>query len=76
MVQQADNGGLPGRADFFGVVGSFAVGGTLVLVLGLSRYDLDGGLGLISMTLGSLLFRDLAAVPTGACAVKGMPLHL
>ena len=48
VVQQTDNGGLPGCADFFGVVGSFTVGSALVLVLGLSGYDLDGGLRVVS----------------------------
>jgi hypothetical protein len=49
MVEQTDNSSLPSCADFFGVVGSFAVGGTLVLILRLSGYDLDGGLWLVSM---------------------------
>lgn len=48
MVQQTDNGSLSGGSDFFGVVGSFTVGGALVLVLGQSRDDLDGRLLMIS----------------------------
>jgi hypothetical protein len=77
MVQQTDDGSLPGCSDFFGVVGSFAVGGALVLVLGLSGYDLDGGLLQISTSVGSFLYFSLTAGSTGACAIKEpMPLPL
>jgi len=55
MVQQTDNGSLSGGSDFFGVIGSFAVGGALMLVLGLSRNDLDGGL--LTLTLSFILTR-------------------
>jgi hypothetical protein len=48
VVEQADNGGLSGRPDFLGVVGSLAVGGALVLVLRLSGNDLDGHLCRVS----------------------------
>jgi hypothetical protein len=48
MVQEADDGGLSGSADFLGVVGSFAVGSALVLVLRLTGHNLDGGLDGVS----------------------------
>ena len=44
VVQQADNGGFAGGPDLLGMVGSFAVGSALVLVLGLSGHYLDGHL--------------------------------
>jgi hypothetical protein len=51
VVEQADNGGFSGRADFFGVVCPLAVGGALVLVLRLSGYNLDGHLHAVSHRL-------------------------
>lgn len=47
VVEQADNGGFSGGSNLFGVVCSFAVGGALVLVLRLSRDDLNGDLGVV-----------------------------
>ena len=48
VVQEADDGGLSGGADFLGVVGSLAIGSGLVLVLRLAGDDLDGGLEEVS----------------------------
>jgi hypothetical protein len=46
------------------VVGSFTVGSALVLVLGLSGYDLDGGL---LPSLGVLRQLDLAHAASANC---------
>jgi len=62
VVEQADNGSFSGGANFLGVVGPFAIGGALVLVLRLSRDDLDGGLDLVSK--GRLL--DCSSRPRNA----------
>jgi hypothetical protein len=54
VVEQADDGGFSGSADFFGVVCPLAVGGALMLVLRLSRDNLDGHLRPVSYHLTRL----------------------
>lgn len=44
VAEEADNGGLSGGADFFGVVGSLTISSALMLILRLARHNLDGGL--------------------------------
>jgi hypothetical protein len=48
VIKKADDGGLSGRTNLLGMVGSLAVGGTLVLVLRLSRYNLHSHLHCVS----------------------------
>ena len=48
VVEQTDNSSFPCSSNFLGVVGSFAVGSALVVVLGLSRHYLHSHLRRVS----------------------------
>lgn len=58
VVEQTDDGSFSGGSNFLGMVGSFAVRRTLVLVLGLSGDDLDSNLHVLVGGVGALPSMD------------------